>query len=48
MSEELDLLTPTLFQPENIVCSEKHKTDIKIVDFGSAKMMSEEKVKVSS
>jgi len=33
-------------KPENIVCSEKHETNIKIVDFGSAKHVSEEKLKI--
>ena len=36
-----------ILQPENIVCSEKDGTNIKIVDFGSAKTFSSEKVRYS-
>merc|ERR1711953_126115 len=33
-------------KPENIVCSEKHETNIKIVDFGNAKFIDGEKLRV--
>ena len=38
-------LNKQILQPENIVCSEKDGTNIKIVDFGTAKQISDEKVR---
>jgi hypothetical protein len=36
------LSIPALFQPENVVCTHKQDTNIKIIDFGLAKLLGPE------